>query len=776
MNGGMFLKRWLLAAALLVAVPVAALTASAAPATADELDVGNDITYRVLPEEHAVQVEQAVTIQNNKQPTRNGNVTTTYFYTSVFVLVPVSAVDFKATVGGRPVDFHYEDPKDGYQAAIVSTGSNVYVGERRTIDVVYRIPDGGPRTKAAARVNEAYVTFPIVAVGDFTRTTLRIVMPERFTEANAVRSKATFGTKDGERILELKDFPKDKTFFDLVNARDDTALQKRDVTVAGHTLSVQYWPGDTAWADFQATEIERAIPVLEKITGEPWPEKNDFRIIEAYTPYLLGYAGWYLPLDGKIEVGDELDSVVLYHELAHAWFNRENFRARWINEGFAEELASRASRELGGRLHDPKAVTAFDPGAERLSEWGNLLQSDSEKARKQEEYGYNTSFAVIRKITEDVGAERLPVLLKAAIDRDIAYLGDAPAEKVTGNSDWRRVLDLAENLGGSTKTQDELRTYVLDDEESALLAKRTETRTAYSALRTASGEWAPTIFLRRQMDNWDFDLAATSISEATAVVAARDGLRTRATVLSLTMPASYESIYEAESVDLTATKAKADEIDKALNSVSRATESVNAKRSLFTKVGLWSRKPAVQLDAARQAFNDDKLADVDALSRATMATIEAAPAIGKKRVGGAAGGLVLLIGAPMLALAMRRRRRRRRGETIAGPALLPPNADGRTGDTPPTEPAASAEDVGSGVPEPAGVVRAVEPEPPAEPDLEPVAVVRAAEPEPIVVVPRPVTPTPSPVWVPYEFGKPVELRVHLQDGSSCASPLDPSGS
>jgi hypothetical protein len=803
MNGGMYFRRRLLAAALLVALPISALVASSAPAAADELDVGNDITYRVLPEEHVVQVEQVVTIQNNKQSTRNGNIITNYFYTSVFVLVPTNAVDFRATVSGRPVDFRYEEANDGYQSAIVSTGSNVYAGERRTIDVVYRVPDAGPRNKGAARVNEAYVTFPIIAAGDLTRTTLRVVLPERFDDVSAVLSKATFGTKEGERILELKDFPKERTFFDIVNARDDDALQKRDVTVAGHVLSVQYWPGDDAWADFQAKEVARAIPVLEKITGEPWPEADGFKLIEAYTPYLLGYAGWYLPVDGKIEVGDELDPVVLYHELAHAWFNRENFRERWINEGFAEELAARASKELGGPSHDPKPVIASDPGAARLSDWQNFLQADSETVRQKEEYGYNTSFAVIRHIADDVGAEKLPVLLKAAIDRDIAYRGDVPAEKVNGNSNWRRVLDLAENIGGSTKAVEELRTYVLNDTESALLSTRTETRAAYTALRSASVDWAPTVYLRRQMDNWDFDLATVSIAEASTAIGVRDALRTRAGALALTMPVSYEAIYEAEAVDLSGTKGKADEIDKALASVALATESVNAKRSLFTKVGLWGRKPTVQLDATRQAFNDDKLADVDGLSRATIATIDAAPAIGKKRVGGAVGGLVFLVGAPTLAFAMRRRRRRRKGLESAVPdpdaELLLANPSDEpsaapdlieSAELPPVEPVAvepapavmavapEAERIGPVVVEPVPVAIAVEPEPVAVVVSEPAVVSElAVVPDPIAssTVETEPSPTAEPTIVaiatiattvvpaPYEFGKPVELRVHVTD-------------
>jgi hypothetical protein len=771
----------LLGALALLVGPSAALVANAPAAVADDLELTNDITYRVLPDEHAVQVEQTVIVANNKASTQSGNTITNYYVNSVRVLVPVKAVDLRATVEGTPVEFKYEEAKGSFQIAVVGTGSNVQNGQRRTVSVVYRIPDGGPRSLGSARVNEAYAAFPIVAAGDLSRTTLRIVFPARFTEARAFISKAEFGTKDGERVLELRDFPKGQVFYDLINARDDNALDKRDLFIEGHAVSLRYWPGDTTWADFTQRELERAIPVLEQRTGEAWPEKDGFQFIEAFTPYLLGYAGWYLPLEDKIEVGDELNALVIYHELSHAWFNRDNFKERWINEGLAEELASLASSELGGEKHDPTDINVADPGMVILTKWGQVSGADEESARQREQFGYNASFAVVRAIGDDVGIEKLQQLLRVAIDHQISYAGDAPRETSTVENDWKRLLDLAENVGNSTKTEGELRRYVLDGEQVALLPARTEARTAYADLRTASGEWAPTVYLRRQMDSWNFALAKTSIADATNTVAKRDGLRARATTLTLNMPTTYESIYESETADLTATNAKATEIDNALTAIAESTAIVTAPRPFVTRVGLWGKTPPeTQLELARVAFNSDKLGDVDGLSRVASTTIDSARSVGKTRVVGAsatAAGLLSLIAAAVV----RRRRRRKRlhatdtpsAQAIADDAAVLPPSVIAAADEPTTwpspEPVLSTVDtpVEANVVAEANVIAeanvVVEPEVVAEPvrrepiRAETVRVSQTVATKPTSTLVEAMLPESAAV-----FGRPVELRVRVE--------------
>ena len=54
-----------------------------------------------------------------------------------------------------------------------------------------------------------------------------------------------------------------------------------------------------------------------------------------------------------IEVGEDLDSHTMLHELSHAWFNHSAIAERWLSEGLADEIGARAVAALGDPLPRP---------------------------------------------------------------------------------------------------------------------------------------------------------------------------------------------------------------------------------------------------------------------------------------------------------------------------------------------------------------------------------------------------------------------------------------
>ena len=122
--------------------------------------------------------------------------------------------------------------------------------------------------------------------------------------------------------------------------------------------------------------------MLEELIGRPWPIDSQLQITEATSSYLRGYAGWFSPSDKTIEVGEDLDHETLLHELSHAWFNRELFTDRWINEGFAEEYAAQALKKLG----KPTDEVPLDPNSKyavRLADWGNPSSATGDAAARE---------------------------------------------------------------------------------------------------------------------------------------------------------------------------------------------------------------------------------------------------------------------------------------------------------------------------------------------------------------------------------------------------------
>ena len=62
---------------------------------------------------------------------------------------------------------------------------------------------------------------------------------------------------------------------------------------------------------------------------------------------------------------------------------------------------------------------------------------------------------MIRRIAEDIGDDGMKAVLAAANSGENPYAGDAGAEKTGADPDWRRFLDLVEEVG-DTDTADDL--------------------------------------------------------------------------------------------------------------------------------------------------------------------------------------------------------------------------------------------------------------------------------------------------------------------------------
>lgn len=375
-----------------------------------------------------------------------------------------------------------------------------------------------------------------------------------------------------------------------VSARNDAALDVHDVDVGDRKVSVAAWPGDAEWSAFVEKNLTDGLPALEKRLS----------IVEASTPYLYGYAGWFLPLQNKIEVGEDLDDRTLLHELSHAWFNRDLFDARWINEGLAEELSARALAELGGKLDDPEVVHLDSSNAVALESWSAPRSRTSDD--DSEHWGYNASFHVMRRLTTEIGMDGLDRVIDGAA-RDVAAYrapGD-DARTFDGPDDWKRLLDLLDEAGGAKEADEIFRTYVVPKEQAA---ERASARTAYAALRTAGGEWAVPEGVIGAMNAWRFVKATPVMEAATAVLRARDELATTATAAGVNPAATDEAAYErAETVEeLGAMRTHLEREQAGIGTLAAARARVAAPRSCAQRTGLRGRHPEAELAAADAAY------------------------------------------------------------------------------------------------------------------------------------------------------------------------------
>lgn len=538
-----------------------------------------------------------------------------------------------------------------FRLAIADLSPDLYYPASQTLSLTYDLPQRAPRQPGVTRVNEAFATFPVYGIGDPGLTRVQVVVPDHLV-VELVGDDMVEGSQPGYRTYSAEAIADPDGFFVNVVARDDARLVSRTVELADGSVEVLGWPDDPEWVDFVAGILGDGVPALERLIGLPWPAE-DLKVVETVAPYLYGYAGWFTPSLSTIEVGDELDPQVILHELSHLWFNGELFTARWINEALAEELAAQALVAIG------REPSPFEPPAGmavlRLNDWGEPdLQSGD--AEEREAYGYAASADVLRRVTEEIGIERVAEAVQMANARELAYRADAPVH-AGRSSDWRTLLDLLQEVGGSTLAEPIFREVVVTEEQLPLLDQRAAARAEYSALVAAGGTWAPPAAVRRPMAAWEFEEALTAIPAATAALEQRAALVEVLATIEEPLPAPLEASYEAMEDDegLAPLLAEANDAGEAL---AAAQQDWDGGVNLLERVGLLFGDIGSDLDGARRDFGRGDY----------LAARQRAESISERLDGAATtavvllGALALLIGAALWV------RRTSRGHFDATPA------------------------------------------------------------------------------------------------------------
>ena len=449
----------------------------------------------------------------------------------------------------------------------------------------------------------------------------------------------------------------------LVAARDDSKLVAKTIDLGPYDVRILGWPDDQEWVDFTAGQVEDGVPVLERLIGLDWPATSTLEVVETASPYLYGYAGWYRPDDSLIEVGDKLDQQVVFHELAHLWFNDDLFSGRWINEAFADQVAAMTIDELGDEAPTPEPVRDDDPGRLALNDWSDPdLQAGV--SFDQERYGYNASWSVLHQIVEEIGAERLTEVIEAADAGRPAYLGPGVPEELARTFDWRELLDLLEEVGGSETAADLFEDLVVSDDEAEAFADRLAARARYAELVEAGDGWAPPTGVRLAMTGWRFKTADVLIDQATAVLGDQGGgggRRRRPRGGRSSGPPGRLRVVQGRAGPAGGGRRGAGRRPAARGGRGRSRTTAPVRSGRW---GCCSPAWTGTSTTRGSAFDDGDYDGVLAASAAVGSTMDGAVAAGGLRL----AALVLLVVTLLVLRAWRRRRPRRRG----GPDRLAP--------------------------------------------------------------------------------------------------------
>ena len=655
--------RPLLRAAAVVALVAASLLgpAGASPilAAEDELSLASTSSYSLVPEKGLVHVTVDVTATNNKpdlvQQTPSGTRTTRYFYDAAAIAVHAEATEIRASAGNRSLTTKVTT-EDGYARVQVNFRGDLQYKQSTGFRVDYDLPGGAPRSDSDIRVGSAFATFYAWSFGD--RGDVSIVIPAGF-EVETSGDTVAETVKDGVTTLTASGIADPNEWYAVVVAdRRDSLTRDRLDLEGGEHVVVRAWPEDVEWRTRVRDLLRLGLPILVEKIGLDWPVEGDIEVAEVHTPLLEGYAGVFYTNEGRIEISEDLDELTIVHEASHAWFNPNLWVGRWINEGFADEYASRVLDEISVGGLRPDTVSPSSDGAIELNLWTHPGRIADDETDQREHFGYEASWTVVRTMLDEIGEESMRAVLAAAHAEQTAYRGASEPETVTIKNDWRRFLDLLEEAGGSEGAEELFRRWIVSTEQEALLDTRREARVAYAALLDAGKGWLPGYVIRDPLGRWEFARATTGISEASEILSLRDEITAHAAGLAVEPPNSLRVAYEGATEDLGSVR------DMAVAQLATATDLdaaaglVAGERDVFISIGLIGEDPAAALAAAVAAFSGGDTAGAEAAADSVSALMTGAADAGRTRalVGGVAAAGVLALGAGGAFAVYRRRR------------------------------------------------------------------------------------------------------------------------
>lgn len=671
----------LVAAAGAVLIGGLALVVPPAARAADTgMQVVTSTRYTAVPEEKRIAVQIDAVATNITPDPPNGR----YFYTNVRFAVQPEIQDLTAESDGTILAATVVSTAAQFSTIEVAFGEAIYHGQSISFRVSFNISDPGGAPQRDVRVASSLVAFPVWAFGSSNTpgSSVTVVIPAGYSvQVEAGNLTSTPGA-NGTTLLTATDIPDPYGFFAYITAERPGAFTATKISIplpqGPASVLIRAWQDDPQWGSELAGLMQRGIPVLSSLIGLPFSVQGELTVEEAAASRLGDYAGLYNDTTQTIDIRYDADGYTALHEAAHTWFNSHLFTGRWISEAWAEYYGVAAGRQIGTTGDVFTLTPTLEQAKIPLNDWGTVGSAPT----TTEDYAYAASYTLARKIAARTTTAGLQAVWQAASNGDASYQpasAGAPEKGVPANiAGWQRLLDLLEERT-HVNYDDLWRTWVVTPAQAAQMDQRVRARADYAATVTAASGWQLPYEVRYTMGAWDFNQAEALLGDANAVLSERDLIARQASALSLSVPPTLQTAFEAGPTFDVAQRDAADELT-ALAAIKTATATLQQAETPVEWAGLLFENPASRLHAARTAFEAGQATTATGDADAARALRENAADTGRLRVAATGGTLLLLDGLAMGGLALRRRRRRiararlrplRAPQAIPNPAARP---------------------------------------------------------------------------------------------------------
>jgi hypothetical protein len=251
-------------------------------------------------------------------------------------------------------------------------------------------------------------------------------------------------------------------------------------------------------------------------------------------------------------------------------------------------------------------------------------------------------------------------VLGAADAQAIAFAGAPKREThtlVADFRDWRYLLDLLQQVGGSKQAADLFGTWVASDVELPILADHEAAVRRYTALVERAGGWLPGYALRSQMARWAFDYVDRELALADTALDLRERTEPIEARLGLDDGGALRSAFEGAVVSYDNVVGLAGDELGTLEAADAAQAAVGAERDPLATIGLLGSDTAVDLAEAAAAYRAGQLGEARTQAAEAVALIDGAAEIGTQRVVAGGVGVLLIVIVAGTVVGVRRRRR-----------------------------------------------------------------------------------------------------------------------
>ena len=295
---------------------------------------------------------------------------------------------------------------------------------------------------------------------------------------------------------------------------------------ADREIELQAWASDPAWLPAAAYRANLALDDIWQFLGHAIPGEGKVIIREAPAPEAGGYASAH-DTPGVVSLSETAGTQDVEHQMAHAWFGKNNSLELWLREGIAEWIATSVNDQAC-------APAEGNSGGLDLSRW-QLLEptapSDYEAIiEAQEAAACGIISALAERMPEETFKEEV---LGSLLRGETKYNGSGGPEVGTSTViDYREWLDAIDERGLIPAAKADA-AYVanLDDLDFAQnlldefgaftdlsqLQRRSEARAAYHAFLDKAAPLSAPLTVRKHMDDWEFQEAIARIEQSNAV-------------------------------------------------------------------------------------------------------------------------------------------------------------------------------------------------------------------------------------------------------------------